>query len=420
MHMTNLPAARFFEPHPARGMRLVATGLLVAMALTFVVTHAWLPEGALWVGFVQAFAEAALVGGLADWFAVVALFRHPLGLPIPHTAILPKKKDRLAETMAEFLQNNFLTPQIVARRLSHVDMAGAAGRWLAAPAAPKRGRGFGKLAGQLIDAADNAALADLVRQGLSTNLHKLEVAPLAGRILDRSLDEGRLQPVFDSAVIWGARILDENEYLIRGLVHDRTQWLLRVARIDERVANAIIDGLRNLLNDMAYDPDHPLRTKIMIALKDVAFDLQYLPETKEKVEKWKNELLDNPELGRFLDGIWINLRESAKRALSDGGAEALSGKVGEGLRSFGETLQQDVRLRRSLNKYTRRAVVGIVADYGDQIVSVVSDTVKRWDTQTVSDRLERAVGRDLQFIRVNGTLVGGLVGLTLHGLVLLF
>lgn len=418
--MNNLPAARFFEPHPARGMRLVATGLLVAMALIFVVTHAWLPEDPVWVGFVQAFAEAALVGGLADWFAVVALFRHPLGLPIPHTAILPKKKDRLAETMAEFLQNNFLTPQIVARRLAHVDMAGAAGRWLASPPAPKRGRAFGKLAAQLIDAADNAALADLVRHGLSTNLRKLEVAPLAGRILDRSLDEGRLQPVFDSAVIWGARILDENEYLIRGLVHDRTQWLLRVAKIDERVANAIIDGLRNLLNDMAYDPDHPLRTKIMIALKDVAFDLQYLPETKEKVEQWKNDLLDNPELGRFLDGIWGNLRESAKRALSDGGAEALSGKVGEGLRAFGETLQEDDRLRRSLNKYTRRAVVGVVGDYGDQIVSVVSDTVKRWDTQTVSDRLEHAVGRDLQFIRVNGTLVGGLVGLTLHGLVLLF
>ncbi|MBZ6377064.1 DUF445 domain-containing protein [Pacificimonas flava] len=400
-------------------MRLVATGLLVAMAAVFILSHAALPRDQMWVGFVEAFAEAALVGGLADWFAVVALFRHPLHLPIPHTAIIPKKKDRLAEAMATFLQQNFLTPQIVARRLAGVDIAGAVASWMSSPPRAARGRGFGRLAGQLLDAADNDAISDLVRSGLNSNLRRLEVAPLAGRILDRSLDEDRLQPIFDRAVIWGARILDENEYLIRGLVQERTQWVLRLAGIDDRVANAIIDGLRRLLNDMAYDPEHPLRIKIMIALKDVAFDLQYLPETRDRVESWKNDMLDNPELGRFLGGVWGNLKEAMKAALSDGGAEAFSGKVGEGLRTFGETLQEDDELRRSINRYVRRAVVGMVADYGEEIVSVVSDTVKRWDTATVSDRLERAVGRDLQFIRVNGTLVGGLVGVCLHSLIVI-
>ena len=402
-------------------MRIVATGLLVLMALVFVLTHALLPQDEGWAGYVQAFSEAALVGGLADWFAVVALFRHPLGLPIPHTAIVPKNKDRLADNLAGFLRSNFLTPAIVARRLVAVDIAGSAGRWLAAPAEPgRRGGNFGRFAVQLLDAADNEALSDLVRQGLAGNLRRLEVAPLLGRILDRSLDEERFQPVFDSAVIWGARILDENEYLIRGLVQERTQWVLRMAGVDQRVANAIIDGLRRLLKDMSYDPEHPLRVKILIALKDVAFDLQYLPETREKVENWKNDLIDNPELGRFLDGVWSNLKMSMRGALKDGGAQALSGKVGEGVRAFGATIESDEALRRSLNKYARRAIVGVVADYGDQIVSVVSDTVKRWDTRTVSDRLEHAVGRDLQFIRVNGTLVGGLVGLTLHGLVQFF
>lgn len=411
-----------FQPHPARRMRLVATGLLVLMAAIFVITHTALPEGAVWSGYLRAFSEAALVGGLADWFAVVALFRHPLGLPIPHTAILPRNKERLADNLAGFLKRNFLTPAIVARRLAGIDMAGAAGRWLAAPSPTGSGfgrGGFARFAVQLLDAADNEALSDLVRHGISSNLRRLEVAPLAGRILDRSLDEGRLQPVFDSAVIWGARILDENEFLIRGLVEERTQWFLRMAGIDDRVANAIISGLRKLLNDMAYDPQHPLRIKIMIALKDVAFDLQYLPETKEKVERWKNEMLDNPELARFLDGIWGNLKTSMRSSLKDGGAQVLSGRVGDGIRAFGTTIEADPALRRSLNKYARRIVTGAVADYGDQIVAVVSDTVKRWDTQTVSDRLERAVGRDLQFIRVNGTLVGGLVGVILHGLVTL-
>ncbi len=405
-----------FQPHPARRMRLVATGLLVVMVFVFIITHR-LDQDAAWVGYVQAFSEAALVGGLADWFAVVALFRHPLGLPIPHTAIVPKNKDRLADNLAGFLQTNFLTPSIVARRLAQVDMAGAAGRWLAAP--PESGRrtgGFGRFAVQVMDAADNDAISRLVRGGISSSLEKLELAPLLGRILDRSIDEGRLQPVFDSAVSWLARVLDENEFLIRGLVQERTQWLLRVAGIDDRVANALINGSRKLLVDMAADPDHPLRVKVMIALKDLAFDLQYLPETREKVERYKHELIANPELARFLDGVWGNLKDTLRRSLRDPEA-ALSGRAGEGIRSLGATIEADPRLRRSLNKYARRVAVGVVADYGEQIVSVVSDTVKKWDTATVSDRLERAVGRDLQFIRVNGTLVGGLVGVVLHGLV---
>ena len=169
---------------------------------------------------------------------------------------------------------------------------------------------------------------------------------------------------------------------------------------------------------MNHDPQHPLRIKIMIALKDVAFDLQYLPETREKVERWKNDLLENPELARLLDGVWDNVKQAMRRGLLEGG-QAFSGKVGEGMKAFGETIESDDRLRRSLNSYARRAIVGVVADYGEELVAVVSETVKRWDTQTVSDRLEHAVGRDLQFIRVNGTLVGGLVGVVLHALVTL-
>jgi|TARA_R100000501_G_scaffold15113_1_gene27401 uncharacterized membrane-anchored protein YjiN (DUF445 family) len=408
-----------FQPHPARRMRVIATGLLVLMLAIFIFTHR-LQGDAAWIGYAQAFSEAALVGGLADWFAVVALFRHPLGLPIPHTAIVPKNKDRLADNLAGFLQGNFLTPPIIARRLKDVDMAGAAARWLASPGKAMGPRGgVARFAMQMMDAADNKAISGLVRGGISSNLEKLELAPLLGRILDRSIDEGRLQPVFDNAVVWLARILDENEGLIRDLVQERTQWVLRLAGVDERVANALINGSRKLLADMAADPQHPLRIKVMIALKDMAFDLRYLPETQAKVERYKSELIANPELGRFLDGIWGNLKETLRTSLTDPKA-ALSGRLGEGIRSLGTTIDSDARLRHSLNKYARRAITGLVADYGRQIVSIVSDTVKRWDTATVSDRLERAVGRDLQFIRINGTLVGGLVGLTLHALIVTF
>ncbi|MBW7946918.1 MAG: DUF445 domain-containing protein, partial [Sphingomonadaceae bacterium] len=229
----------------------------------------------------------------------------------------------------------------------------------------------------------------------------------------RAIDEGRLQPLVDSGITWLARVLDQNEGLIRDLVEARTMWLLRLASLDERLANSIIEALRRLLNEMSADPEHPLRLKVMVAMKDFAFDLQFESETQARVEALKLEVIENPELGGFLDGIWTNAKTSLRASLADPG-QALAGRVGEAARHIGQTTENDPALRRALNKYTRRAIVGVVADYGDELVRIVSDTVRNWDADTVTERVERAVGRDLQFIRINGTLVGGLVGLTIH------
>lgn len=394
-------------------MKIVATGMLLLMAAVFLAARA-LGDTFVWAPYVESFAEAAMVGGLADWFAVTALFRHPLGLPIPHTAIIPKNKDRLGDNLAAFLKANFLKPRIVARRLDRLDMAGAVGRWLAAPPAETRLRGsIGKLGIQLVDALDNEAVGGWMRGAIGGNLKRFELAPLLGRVLDRSIDEGRLQPLVDSGITWLARVLDQNEGLIRDLVEARTMWLLRLASIDERLANSIIEALRRLLNEMSADPEHPLRLKVMVALKDIAFDLQFESETQARIEQLKLEVIENPELGNFLDGIWTNAKASLRKSLADP-QQALAGKLGEAARHVGETIDRDPALQRALNKYARRAIVGIVADYGDELVRIVSDTVRGWDAQTVTDRVEAAVGRDLQFIRVNGTLVGGLVGLTIH------
>jgi uncharacterized membrane-anchored protein YjiN (DUF445 family) len=394
-------------------MKLVATGMLVAMALLFIAARS-LAETYVWAGFVEAFAEAAMVGGLADWFAVTALFRHPLGLPIPHTAIIPRNKDRLGDNLANFLKTNFLKPRIVARRLQALDLAGAVGRWLASPPEQGRLRGsIGRLGLQLLDALDNEAVGGWIRGALSGNLRRLEVAPLLGRLLDRSIDDGRLQPLVDSGITWCARVLDQNEGLIRDLVEARTMWLLRLASIDERLANSIIEALRKLLNEMAADEAHPLRQKVMVGLKDLAFDLQFQSETQHRVERLKLEMIENPELGHFLDGVWSNAKTSLRRSLADPD-QALAGRLGEAARHVGETIESDPALQAALNKYARRAIVGVVADYGDELVRIVSDTVRGWDAGTVTDRVEYAVGRDLQFIRVNGTLVGGLVGLAIH------
>ncbi len=394
-------------------MKLIATSLLVVMAAVFIVASRY-DEFYPWLGYVRAFAEAAMVGGLADWFAVTALFRHPLGLPIPHTAIIPRNKDRIGDNLATFLRQNFLIPGIVARRLERFDMAAAAGRWLAAPSrlGPTRG-GFKRLLEQTLEALDNDAIGGLIRNMAAGRLRAMEVSPLLGSAVEAAIEDNRHEPLVDAVVQWIGRALDANEYMIRDAVRERSAWLLRVANLDETIADRIIAAIRSMLDEVAGDPGHPIRRRITKGLQDLAFDLRYLPETRERVEHIKNELLDNPEVGKYLGGLWSSIKAAILRAVNDPEA-ALAGRLGEAARQLGEALEADPKLRAAVNLYARRAIVGIVAEYGDELVRIVSDTIRGWDARTVTDRIENAVGRDLQYIRINGTLIGGLVGLAIH------
>jgi uncharacterized membrane-anchored protein YjiN (DUF445 family) len=396
-----------------RGMRIIATGMLVAMAAVFLVANHW-DEAYPWVGFVKAFAEAAMVGGLADWFAVTALFRHPLGLPIPHTAIIPRNKDRIGATLASFLRDNFLTPRVVARRMRSVDVAGAIGRFLANP--PPEGRlrqGGSRLIADLLEALDQERLGGMVKSAMASRMRNLEVSPLIGQTLEAAITDERHIPILDGIVTWGGRTLDANEDLIRKMVHDRANLIMRLAGLDEKLADGIVDGLRRLTIDMAIDPAHPLRAKAEEALAALAWDMRFDPETQAKVEGWKNEIIANKAVTDWLGGLWENSRAALLKAARDPEA-AMAGRFGEALRQLGETLQQDARLNRAINQFARRMTVGTVATYGSGIVTLVSETIRGWDARTVTGRLENAVGRDLQYIRINGTLVGGLVGLIIH------
>ena len=397
----------------ARGMRALATAMLAGMAAVFIAATGLVETHPAW-GFVRAFAEAGLVGGIADWFAVTALFRHPMGIPIPHTAIVPKNKDRIGEALANFLKDNFLTPSVVARRMRGVDVAGAMGRFLARP--PGEGRlreGGSRLLADILEALDEEKLGGMVKGAVVGRLRAIEVAPLLGQTLEAAMTEERHVPMVDAIVTWAGRTLDANEDLIRDMVHQRAGWILKLAALDTRLADAIVDGLRKLTIDMAIDPDHPLRAKAEEGLARLAAGLQNDPETRAKVEAWKNEMIENKAVGDWLAGVWENSRAGLLRSARDPDA-ALAGKFGEALRQLGETLQSEPSLRRAINQFARRAAVGFVASYGGGIVKLVSETVRAWDARTVSDRLENAVGRDLQYIRINGTLVGGLVGLTIH------
>lgn len=412
--MSRAPLSLEATPAGLRRMRLVATGLLVLMAAIFVAAR-YFDHLHPAVGYVRAFSEAAMVGGLADWFAVTALFRHPLHLPIPHTAIIPRNKDRIADTLASFLRDNFLIPKVVARRMQRVDVARAAGRWLADPGAT-RGRlrvGIGRLAADLLEALDQERLGGMAKRALAERLRALEVAPLLGRALATAMAEDRHRPLLDGIVHWAAKVLDANEHLIRQMVHERAGAVMRWTGLDETLANKIIAGLAKLIGDMAEDPGHPLRAKAEEGLAKLARDLQHDADRRAQVEAFKNELLDNPALGDWWMGVWESGRAALLRLARDPD-RVLGGELGAALRQFGETLQTDRKLADTINRFARRSAVGAASDYGDGIVRLVSDTIRGWDARTVTGRLENAVGRDLQYIRINGTLVGGLVGVAIH------
>ena len=413
--MTNSALSRFNPAQPgAQGMKVVATGLLVVMAIVFAVTRA-LQALYPWLGYVKSFAEAAMVGGLADWFAVTALFRHPLGLPIPHTAIIPRNKDRIGEALATFLRENFLIPAVVARRMQQLDVAGATGRFLQTPAGEgtRIRAGASRLIADIFESLDDERLGGIVKGAIATRIRKMEISPLLGHALASAINEDRHVPMLEAAIRWTARALDANEQLIRDMVHKKANWVLKIAGLDAKLADAIIDGLKKLTVEMSTDPAHPVRLKIEEALTQLANDLQTRPETRERVESIKEQLLDNKSVSLWLDTLWQRGREAIIRAARNPDA-VLAGKLGEILKSMGGTLEKDARIRGAINQFARRAVVGMAASYGGSIVSLVSDTIRSWDAQTVTDRLEAAVGRDLQYIRINGTLVGGLVGLALH------
>lgn len=403
-------------------MRAIASGLLLAMAALFVLARhfATAHSGTIWPGWMwlRAFSEAALVGGLADWFAVTALFRHPLGLPIPHTAIIPANKDRIADTMASFLRAHFLTPQVVSRRLRGMNLAAAFGAFLGDPRRMGELRlrqGAAGLLSDMLQSLEGEQLGGMLKSAARHQLERLDIATLAGQLLTSTIADKRHLPLIESALQWAGVTLAENEDLLRGMIHEKAGSVLRWTGLDERLARALLDGTYRLLAECLVNPEHPLRVKLEARLEKLAHDLIRDATLRAKISGMRAELLANPAMAAWLDGLWHRVRAALLRAARDPG-QALSGQFGAGLATFGRSLQQDIGLQRLVNRFARRTLVGIAARHGMAIVTLVSETVKRWDARTVTDRIEGAVGRDLQFIRLNGTLVGGTVGLVLYAL----
>jgi len=337
-------------------------------------------------------------------------------VPIPHTAIIPENKDRIADSMARFLQSNFLIPTVVARRMRAMNLAQALGDFLARPASGELSRirgGAGELAAEVLESLDPERLGGQVKAGLLHQLERLEVSPMLGQMLAAAIADKRHLPLLDALIRWAGLTLEDNEEMVRQIIRDKANAVVRWTGLDERLANSVLDGLYRLLAEVLVDPEHPLRRKIEEGLEQLADDLQHDEAMRAKVEGMKRDLLANPALGQWWMGVWERLRQAligAARGPAGGLGGPLSGMLGE----LGQALRDDPALQQQVNRFARRTAVGVATRYGGQIVQLVSETVRRWDARTVTDRIERAVGRDLQFIRVNGTLVGGLVGVLIH------
>jgi len=231
---------------------------------------------------------------------------------------------------------------------------------------------------------------------------------LEGAIADR-----RHLPLIDGFIRWAGLTLEDNEETVRDIIHQRVAGVLRWAGLDKTISGNVLDGLYKLLAEVLIDPDHPLRHKVEEGLEQLAQDLQHDPTTRERVEEMKRDLIENPAVTDWWMGVWERIRRSLIRRARETDSE-LGGEMRKGLADLGAALQKDERLQLQINRFARRTLVGVATRYGSGIVTLVSETVKRWDATTITGRIENAVGRDLQFIRINGTLVGGLVGMTLH------
>lgn len=392
-------------------MRMLAGGLLIVMALAYVLAVTQTSQNGAW-GYVRAFCEAALVGGLADWFAVTAIFRRPLGLPIPHTGVIPRSKERIADALGEFVSVNFLAPEVVGERLKNQDLAASLGRQLSDPVSARR------LADALLDALpsildllDDEVVSEFVRRQLGEFSRAERLAPAIGRGLRLLTDHGRHQPVLDAALAEGWRALEENEAAIRAQVRARTSWFWRLIGLDARASNALISALETTLREIAEQPDHPARRRITELLHRLSDEMQHSPQLRANIEQLFSEILAHPAVAKYFGDLWRALRSAlhadeanspARRALADA------------IEHFGKSLLEDAAVLDSLNRRLRSLLTEVSGRHGRDIGGLISETIRSWDTQTIVQKLEQNVGPDLQYIRINGTIIGGLIGLAIH------
>ncbi|MBN9638071.1 MAG: DUF445 domain-containing protein [Achromobacter sp.] len=411
-------------------MKIAALALLAAMISGFITSHVMGGQGA-WA-WVRAFCEAATVGALADWFAVVALFRRPMGLPIPHTAIIPSNKDRIGDNLAVFVRDHFLDPDTLMAKLRGFDPAARLSRWLARPKqAHALSDGARRVALQTLDLLDDHAVRGVIQEFVVKNLRRWDAAGTAGEVLGLLTRDGRHQELLDAAMERLGGYLGDEDVKERAsallVKFARKEWPRIIAAVDviasvdgiadnlaDRLARALVQELRDVLSE----PDHPVRRDYEAWVLDYIARLGADPALAAQVEAMKQRAIDHPKVQEYVQGLWDDIHAALRRDLSDEHS-ALASHLESALLALARKLGEDPDLREAINSHVLGAARRLTGRLRIGVTEHISRTVKLWDERHLVDELELSVGRDLQYIRFNGTLVGGLIGVLLHAAVLL-
>ena len=409
------------EPPAARARRLAAarrraTALLAGVTVLFVAVTAVGAHGVL-LGYVQAGAEASMVGGVADWFAVTALFRHPLGLPIPHTALLVERKDQFAATLGRFVQENFLTADVLAERIHSARLVPRLAAWLADEA--RAARFAGHAADLVVTVAENLRDEDVQRlltAELTRAVDAVEVAPLAGRALRVIIAGGHHTELFNAILSGADRYLAGHDEELRQLFEaESPRWVPDA--VYRRVFDRQFTRLRQRLVAMAADPDDPARQQFEEWMAGLPDRLETSRELRERGERLKRDVLGSAGLRDWSSSLWQKAKEGLRIQAADPESE-LRRRLADALAAAGQRLGSDRRLADGLGRVVESGARALADQFHDELASLVTGTIERWDAAETSSQLELLLGPDLQYIRINGTVVGAGVGLALHAIVL--
>lgn len=394
-----------------------ANGFLLGALIVFLISHFLGPEDGV-NGWIRAASEAALIGGIADWFAVTALFRHPLGIPIPHTALIPKGKDEIGRGLAEFVQQNFLDPNNLRQWLANADIAGRVATWLEAPehSALAARRGL-ETAANIADSFNDEQVASVFTQASVDWIRQTPVTPLISLVVDAWLKGGKTRESIE-ATLRGIEVLlaDNLPYFRESFERSAPWWVPSWA--SDLVFERIIASFGILVDDVASDPDHPIRADIERMLGRLADDLRNSTDLATRIEESKLRILDSPELGQAIQSQWQILHESLDRAAGEPDSE-LQQKLAELIRWWARRVLDDPALRARIDGWIAGSAERLAEQWDDEVIALIETTVAGWDATEISHRLELQLGRDLQFVRINGTVVGALVGIAIHTLLLL-
>ena len=395
-----------------RVARRRATGLLILVVLIFAATHLFTDGRGFW-GFVQAASEAGVVGGIADWFAVTALFRHPLGIPIPHTAVIPRGKDAFGRGLGEFVARNFLDPELLEERLTEMDPADRVALWMMRPNnADLVARQAARIMVGVTDALSDEEVQEGIREAIETRVREVELTPLLGTVAELAMEGGHHHALIDAALLGLSRAVEENQEVLRAQLRKESPWWVPEP-VDDVVFQKVYDGAQHFIADITADRHHPLRTHLDSRAKELITRLKDSPDLRARGEELKTAFLDHPEFEAWTDDLWTDLKAQVARAAAEPESD-LRRRLAKWTVTAGERLATDRGLRHRVNTWVISVVKQAVSQSEQEVTSLIASTVERWDAQETSKRLELLLGRDLQFIRINGTLVGALVGVVIH------